>query len=577
MQDKRTSFRTQADDDQPKRFDDSFLTSQGFKLEMRHPYVETTGKLLFETLRYYRKTKEGREKQMLCRHKRDGVWWWKAGTDRRVLYRLQNLINADPTEPCHVTEGEKDADRLASLNLLATTVAFGYWEGVDLESLRGRDVYIHEDNNDAGRKKAFEAAAAVHRVARSVRIVRLPGLREGKDVSDWLDAYDNDVELLIESCRAEPPYEPAPGEQEPEVAPLVFVDICAWESAPVPPRDWAVLNRIPLRNVTLLSGHGGLGKSIVAMMLASATVLGRDWLGSMPEPGPVMYYSSEDDADEMHRRLAAIAAHYDASFAQLQRGGLHLVDRTGSEPTLAYAQYGIVKRRRLLDQLHEAALDIKPNTVVIDSLVDAFCGNENDRSQARQFVALMRSFAQTVSCAVLLVAHPSLAGLSSGSGISGTTDWHNGPRGRMYLKTANTKDGAEPDQDLRVLEVMKSNYGPVGERVFVRWKDGVFVPEPKPTSLEQMAADHKIDELFLQLLGRFNGQNRNVSTSKGSTYAPKLFADQPDAGGTRSAAFKAAMERLLAAGKIRNVCEGPPSRRRSRLIIVERAETEHAA
>ena len=75
---------------------------------------------------------------------------------------------------------------------------------------------------------------------------------------------------------------------------------------PIPPRDWAVRDRIPARNVSLLSGEGAIGKSILLLQLAASTVLARDWIG-MPEPGPVMYLSCEDDEAEVRRRLEAIA------------------------------------------------------------------------------------------------------------------------------------------------------------------------------------------------------------------------------------------------------------------------------
>jgi hypothetical protein len=43
--------------------------------------------------------------------------------------------------------------------------------------------------------------------------------------------------------------------------PLVYVDISKWINAPVPQRRWAVLNRIPAKNTTVLSGTGGTGKN----------------------------------------------------------------------------------------------------------------------------------------------------------------------------------------------------------------------------------------------------------------------------------------------------------------------------
>src|SRR5262249_54756130 len=58
-----------------------------------------------------------------------------------------------------------------------------------------------------------------------------------------------------------------------DIAPITYVNIAEWIDAPVPQREWAVLNRVPATNVTILSGTGGIGKTILAMMLAAAAVL----------------------------------------------------------------------------------------------------------------------------------------------------------------------------------------------------------------------------------------------------------------------------------------------------------------
>jgi RecA-family ATPase len=72
-------------------------------------------------------------------------------------------------------------------------------------------------------------------------------------------------------------------EVETDSTPLPFIDISGWDSEPTPDRDWAVLDRIPLRQTNLFSGEGGSGKSSVSLHLCCAHVLGRDWLGLLPE------------------------------------------------------------------------------------------------------------------------------------------------------------------------------------------------------------------------------------------------------------------------------------------------------
>ena len=160
---------------------------------------------------------------------------------------------------------------------------------------------------------------------------------------------------------------------------------------------------------------------------------------------------------------------------------------------------------------------------MIDTSADVYAGNENDRMQVRQFVGLLRGLAIEGNCSILLCSHPSLTGISTGTGFSGSTGWHNSVRARMYFKTATTDQGEEPDPELRELVFMKNNYGPIGASILLRWKNGVFVPEAGEGTLEKAAAERRAEELFLTLLKRFNGQGRNVSDKVGPSYAPALF------------------------------------------------------
>ena len=54
----------------------------------------------------------------------------------------------------------------------------------------------------------------------------------------------------------------------------------------------------------------------------------------MPEPGPAFYLGAEDDEDEIHIRLAAIAKHYGVTFKELTDGGLHVLPLLGKDATL---------------------------------------------------------------------------------------------------------------------------------------------------------------------------------------------------------------------------------------------------
>ncbi len=347
-----------------------------------------------------------------------------------------------------------------------------------------------------------------------------------------------------------------------EEPPLPYVDL----AAELTERQWLVADRIPMFNVTSLSGEGSVGKSILLLQLSAACVLGRDWIGTLPVIGPVLYFCAEEDADEIRRRLEAIALHFGISRQQLSDGGLRVLSFAGREAILGTPDRdGIIKPTPLFERIKSDATAQRPKLIVIDPVADAFGGNEIDRAQTRQYITHMRGLAIDAGSAVVMATHPSLTGIASGSGTSGSTAWHNSVRARLYLQAAPSDDKA-----LRVLEVKKNNYGPVTDTVVLRWKDGVYIVEPGKGTLQRLADEQAVDHLFIKLLRRLVEQDRNVSHLKGPTYAPKVFASRPEAREAKvtSKDFAEGMERLFAAKRIKVVTDGPPSRRRTRIIEV---------
>ena len=63
------------------------------------------------------------------------------------------------------------------------------------------------------------------------------------------------------------------------------------------------------------------------------------------------------------------------------------------------------------------ACDIRPKLIVLDNAADIYGGNENDRAQVRQFIGLLRGMAIASGAGVLLTSHPSLTGISTGTGL----------------------------------------------------------------------------------------------------------------------------------------------------------------
>src|SRR5262245_4333362 len=295
-------------------------------------------------------------------------------------------------------------------------------------------------------------------------------------------------------------------------SPLQWLDMSNWDSEPVPERQWAIQDRVPLNQAGLFSGEGGTGKSIIELMKDVAHVAGKDWLGSMPEQGPAFYLGAEDDKDELHIRIAAIAKHYAVTLKKLIDGGLRVLCLLGQDATLCAAgKSGKVETTALYRQVYEAAGDIKPKNISVDTLSRAFAGNEIDRVQVYAFAMHMQALAMVTGGSVTVLSHPSLAGITSGSGISGSTAWHGAFRFRQYLKSSKADAGEQPDNDWRQLEFKKNQYGPIGESIVLRYRNGLFLPEGGLCSLDKLAREQKAEEIFLALLARFNAEGRNVS------------------------------------------------------------------
>lgn len=347
---------------------------------------------------------------------------------------------------------------------------------------------------------------------------------------------------------------------------LKIINPVLWRDQPVPEREWIVRDWIPAKTVSLLSGDGAVGKSTLALQLGAARALDRDWIGTMPAAGRTLYLSAEDDANELHRRLDAIRAHYGVTFDDLSN--LEMVDLVGENAVLGeIAKTGIINPTPVFDAVVSIVERSQADLVIVDALADAFAGDENNRSQARQFVGMLKRPARAYGCAFLCLAHPSLNGLNTGTGSSGSTAWNNSVRSRVYFEPAKATDGTEPDPNLRTLSVRKTNYGPKGRPITLRWTAGAYVPEGGASSLDRMALKAKAETTFLDLLRQFNTQGQHVSPKPCSTYAPKVFAEHPKADGIGKALFASAMQNLLDSKKVKIETWGSPSRQHSRLVI----------
>lgn len=173
-------------------------------------YHDERNQVIFQVVTYERLDGLGKD---FCQRRPDGAgrWIWNLDGVTPVLYRLPELLASEPTAPVFVVEGEKDADRLASLSFVATTNPMGAnkWHDRYNEPLEGRKVIILADNDDVGRRHVEKVARTLHGVAANIKVIHLDGLPEHGDVSDWLNAGHTPDELQTVVAQT-PLWEPIP-------------------------------------------------------------------------------------------------------------------------------------------------------------------------------------------------------------------------------------------------------------------------------------------------------------------------------------------------------------------------------
>lgn len=347
-----------------------------------------------------------------------------------------------------------------------------------------------------------EAQAAS--IARAVRgeWVELPQDKPANyDASDY--ALDHSADELEELLRHLIKPEQLPGIWP---VPLDLAELA--KRNPEPPRfivgDW-----LPCGYATLLAGHGGIGKSGIALFLAVCIAMGSMFFGLNVERRRVLYLSCEDRVNVLHWRLSRICAYLGIDMAALD-GQLDILDLVGHPSILwrrstdgdAYTPaYGELDARIQSSGAH---------VIFVDGIADTFDGNENARAEVKAFVNALLALIPPDDGALVLLGHvnrsTAVAG-GTGDGYSGSTGWNNSVRARWYLYP-ETRQGGEGEQPERtgelILELQKSNLGPTDRAMRFRWDEeaNLFIGQQvgAESNFDRKQRDHQEQDAILTAL-----------------------------------------------------------------------------
>jgi RecA-family ATPase len=331
---------------------------------------------------------------------------------------------------------------------------------------------------------------------------------------------------------------------------LNAIDPADFEYQPLPTRDWLCPDLFPMRKVTALYGDGAVGKTLLAIQLAVAVAMQLPFLGREVRQGRVYALLAEDENNDLHMTLEAILKREGISYRAL-RGRMRVLPRAGLDSVLMSFVHG---QRATTDLFRTLLDDIRrfgPTLVIVDTAADVFDGNENDRSQVRRFLnEICVRIAIETSAAVLLCAHPSIAGKREGHGFAGSTAWNNTVRSRLYLQRDLDDNNQEPDPDVRILELKKANFAQHGQELRLRWEHGVFALDKATTSPDGTMLQNE-SRTLAAVKRAFNDQNPfSKHAQSGDRYLVTWMVRELKLTYKKAKAF---MTDLLHTGKIRQV------------------------
>ena len=260
--------------------------------------------------------------------------------------------------------------------------------------------------------------------------------------------------------------------------PYGFAELRARE---VPPRKWLIRDWIYADpgSVFMLSGQGGTGKSLLALMLANSLATGEPWLGmEINHRAKSFFVTCEDSEDEVARRVqkvdqASHAKQKDDSLVKIWcRQGMNNIIATGGRgrPVGEGPFFNVLK------QVCSNHFGRDGGLLILDTMADFIAIDENSRMEVSQFVKhILSKLGQELGICVLLLGHPN----KTNTGYSGSSAWEGSVRGRWELEWKDQKVGEQ-----LFLRLAKSNASMGGKTIALEYGPD-FLPRVVPEGAKQ--------------------------------------------------------------------------------------------
>lgn len=352
-------------------------------------YTDETGKLLSHVCRYDPKSEGGKKDFRQC--KPDGITWSTKGV-RQVLYNLPEITKA---QDIFFSEGERDTKALKKLGFAATCNlgGAGKLSGQQekhkiLDPLKGKRVFILPDNDEPGRKHSDELANLLFSIAKTIKVINLPGLSENGDVSDFIDIEGADAKhRLIEEVTSAPIWTPPK-------AYYTLQDLCDIPADNhIPIIDSGIL---PYNAHALIAGESGVGKSLLRDEIAIHIAMGWDWMGfKIPRARSVAIIQYENSEHTENFRIQ-----------RMLKGLGTTIRAVGDRIKFAKRDERFnlsLKGDRV--KLMQRVKDLGCEVIIYDCLSNLHTSNENDNIKMREVLDIFTDINAQLKTSCIVIHH----------------------------------------------------------------------------------------------------------------------------------------------------------------------------
>ncbi len=378
-----------------------------------------------------------------------GGWTWGRKGLRPTLYLAGGLDGV-----VYVCEGEKDADNLHALGYAAVSgedgAGPGKWRKEYTEQLRGRRVYVFQDNDAVGKAYAAEVCTALHGAAETVALLDIakvwPEIPEHGDVTDLITQFGTEraSAMIAQLVTEAQPWKPM--EHDPLLSLFKPLSDFREETA-----KWLVPGWIPAGQISLIAADGGIGKTTLWCHIIAALSNGSVCILDPPEttrqPTRVMFMTTEDSVrKKLCRKLRLAGANMNNIITPDFAG-----DRSG---LLRGVKFGSPEMEKVLRE-------VRPVLCVFDP-VQGFTPprvNMGSRNEMRDCMAPLVAVGEDIDVTALIVCHTNKRkGAFGRDRIADSADLWDIARSVMMA-------GYTDDQGVRYLTNEKNNYAPLQETV----------------------------------------------------------------------------------------------------------------